>query len=108
MNPGELMVINGAAPGADKLSTKACKALGIPVQEFPAKWAQFGRAAGPIRNTEMVQQKPDKVFAFHDHIKISKGTRDMAMQAMGSNIYVVNVLSDGKGNILPYGFFLLG
>jgi hypothetical protein len=32
----------------------------------------------------------------------------MAMQAMGSNIYVVNVLSDGKGNILPYGFFLLG
>lgn len=40
---------------------------------FPAKWNEHGKAAGPIRNQQMLTEgKPDVVFAFHDDIASSK------------------------------------
>jgi hypothetical protein len=63
--------------------------LGIPVLSFPADWARFGRAAGPIRNQRMLDEgKPTLVLAFHNNIVESKGTKDMVKRARKAGIRV--------------------
>jgi len=79
----KLVVIEGEAPGADTLSRLEANKRHLTVVPFPANWAQFHRAAGPIRNGQMLKEgKPDGVFAFHDDIKNSKGTLDMIRQSL--------------------------
>lgn len=69
-------LIHGAARGADRLAGIYGKSLGIPVLSFPADWNKHGRAAGPIRNEQMLSEgKPDIVFAFWDGKSI--GTKHM-------------------------------
>lgn len=83
------LVINGAAPGADQLATKAAKRLGLPVSEFPADWERHGKAAGPIRNQDMIDQAcPTIVLAFHEDPGLGKGTRDMVDRALKARIPV--------------------
>lgn len=80
-------VIEGEAPGADSLAREAAEELGIPVLKFPADWKKFGRAAGPIRNQQMLNEgKPTLVWAFHDHIEASRGTADMVRRANKANL----------------------
>lgn len=56
---------------------------------FPADWNRYGRAAGPIRNRQMLTEgKPDLVVAFHDDIESSKGTKDMVTIAEKAGVYV--------------------
>jgi hypothetical protein len=82
-------VIEGEANGADKLGRKAAEELGIVVLPYPAKWEQHGRAAGPIRNKQMlVDGKPDEVWAFHDNLSASKGTMNMIITAREKGIPV--------------------
>lgn len=74
----DLQVCHGAARGADAITGNVCAKHGITVIAFPADWGRYGRAAGPIRNRQMLDEfKPDIVYAFHDHLEKSKGTRDM-------------------------------
>lgn len=76
------VVIEGGAPGADALSLEAAEAFDVCVQSFPAEWEKYGKAAGPIRNTQMLNEgKPELVIAFHDDLQNSKGTRNMVQQA---------------------------
>lgn len=77
------LVISGGATGADYIAETVARILGIKVLIFPANWNKFGRAAGPIRNRQMLKEgKPSWVIAFHDTIKKdSKGTKDMLAAA---------------------------
>lgn len=90
-------VIEGEARGADTLARKYAEGHGIPVDAFPAQWDVYGKAAGPIRNTQMLRiGKPELVVAFWDGW--SKGTRNMikiAKQA-GIAVKVVDVLYDAS------------
>ena len=53
-------------------------ANGVVVEEFKADWDKFGRAAGPIRNAQMLREgKPDLVVAFPG----GRGTANMVAQA---------------------------
>ena len=80
-------VIEGEALGADSLSREAAKDLDIPVLKFPAEWEKYGKAAGPIRNKQMLEEgKPDYILAFHNDIQKSKGTVNMIKQAEKSGI----------------------
>jgi hypothetical protein len=80
--PKDSVVIEGEAQGADRIAHEEAERLGFIVEHFPADWKKFGRAAGPIRNTQMLKEgKPDAVVAFHDDIESSKGTRNMLKQA---------------------------
>ncbi len=82
-------VIHGAARGADTLAGRAAKNLYIPQIPFPAQWDKYGRAAGPIRNQQMLDDgRPDLVLAFHENIKASKGTKDMVRRAKKAGIEV--------------------
>ena len=47
-------VISGKAPGADTLGEKWAHMNNVPVVPFPADWSKHGRAAGPIRNQQML------------------------------------------------------
>jgi len=71
-------VIEGEARGADSIARDIALKLGMKVRKFPAKWEEFGRSAGPIRNQQMLKEgQPDFVLAFHEDISKSKGTKNM-------------------------------
>jgi len=85
-------VIEGEARGADTLARRYAERQGISVDAFPAQWDLHGKAAGPIRNTQMLRiGKPDLVIAFL--AKDSRGTKNMIDQARkaGVNTIVVDI-----------------
>ena len=84
------VIIEGCANGADSISAYIARQLGYRVLEFPAYWKKYGKAAGPIRNTQMLDEgKPDLVLAFHTNIENSKGTKNMIEQSKKRGIKVV-------------------
>lgn len=85
-------IIQGEARGADTLAKEYGIRRGIDICSFPALWDKHGKAAGPIRNHQMlVEGKPDLVIAFLS--KDSIGTKDMIKQATnyGVEIKVVEI-----------------
>ena len=65
------------------------KEIDIPCWGFPADWNSYGKAAGPIRNKQMLDEgKPDVVIAFPG----GTGTANMIMQATKAGVKVVKVL----------------
>ena len=50
------LVLHGGARGADAAIGRAAGQLGWCSLAMPAQWQQHGRAAGPIRNRELLQQ----------------------------------------------------
>lgn len=65
-------MISGGADGADSLAERYARENGYPIRTYKPDWIKFGKAAGPIRNAEMVKDS-DMVVAFWDGI--SKGTK---------------------------------
>ena len=61
---GPAVIVHGAARGADRLAGRVARALGWPVEEHPAAWTQYGRAAGHKRNLAMLATHPALVIAF--------------------------------------------
>jgi hypothetical protein len=91
-----IIIIEGEAKGADSIARLWGETLDrydATVEKYPADWNQYGKAAGPIRNKQMlVEGKPDVVVAFpKGKLEDSKGTRNMVEQAVkaGVTTYVV-------------------
>src|SRR5262245_43299141 len=73
------LVIHGAARGADSCADQWAYARHIDIKKFPAQWSEHGKAAGPIRNKQMLDEgRPDLVIVFPG----GRGTGDMKAQAM--------------------------
>lgn len=82
-----IVVIHGAARGADTMAGEWGMSHKLLVLEYPAQWHVYGKSAGPIRNRQMLEEgKPELVYAFHQNIAISKGTKDMVAQAQKAGI----------------------
>ena len=47
-------VVSGKARGVDTLGEQYADEYNIPIRYFPADWKKHGKAAGPIRNEEMI------------------------------------------------------
>ena len=56
-------LLHGGARGADRTIGRAANQLGWPVEVLPADWRRHGRAAGPIRNRELLEQAIAKAVA---------------------------------------------
>ena len=85
-----LTVIEGCARGADLFAHSWRPSdFWVTHKHYPALWDQFGRAAGPLRNVEMAREKPDIVYAFHDNLEDSLGTRHMVQISRQADIPVV-------------------
>lgn len=69
-----IIVVSGAAKGADSLGEQYAREKGYTVERYPADWNTHGRAAGPIRNAQMANSA-DALIAFWDGQ--SKGTKSM-------------------------------
>ena len=72
------VLIEGEAKGADTLAREWAEGRGITVLPFLADWKTYKKAAGPIRNRQMLERgEPTLVIAFHRDIGRSKGTASM-------------------------------
>lgn len=81
-------VIEGNARGADRMAGYWARKHRIDNLKFPADWATSGKAAGPIRNRQMLEEgRPDLVLAFPG----GRGTADMVRQAKAAGVSVVEV-----------------
>lgn len=84
--PTEL--VHGGCRGVDTIAGNWAKRKGIPVQEFKADWDKFGRAAGPIRNQQMLDEaKPELLLMFPGGV----GTRGMANLAREAGVKVTEI-----------------
>lgn len=66
------MIISGGAKGTDLLAQRYAQEHNIPINVFSPDWKQFGRAAGIIRNRDIIESC-DICFAFWDGA--SRGTK---------------------------------
>jgi hypothetical protein len=76
------VIISGGAKGADSLAQQYAIAFGIQLIEYLPDWKKYGRAAGHIRNKDIVDNC-DKLIAFWDGK--SKGTLNSIKLAQKSN-----------------------
>lgn len=64
-NVGITLLIQGGARGADRLALEWAKSRGIPFLTYEADWDTHGKAAGMIRNRQMLKENTDAlVVAF--------------------------------------------
>jgi len=83
-----LIIINGDAHGADKLSSAFADIHLCTLIKYPASWEKHGKAAGPIRNKQMLEEgEPDIVIAFPG----GKGTANMIKLAKDAGVEVIEV-----------------
>lgn len=79
------VIIHGGARGADQLADRWAHSKYVEVEEYAADWDAHKKAAGPIRNRQMlVEGKPDLVVAFPG----GSGTANMISQAQKAGVKV--------------------
>jgi len=82
------LIISGCANGADSLAIEYAEDNNIPLLLFQPEWDKYGRAAGVIRNGDMLEAHPDLVIAFPG----GPGTADMVRQAAKARVPVINLV----------------
>lgn len=69
------LIVHGAARGADTLAGEIAMELGFEVMACPADWKRYGKAAGIVRNKQMLDEyRPQLVIAFVRSIANSPGS----------------------------------
>lgn len=82
------VVIEGHARGADRIAGYWARRNGINNLKFPADWNTHGKAAGAIRNAQMLTEgKPDAVLAFPG----GRGTADMVRRAREAGVEILEI-----------------
>lgn len=79
------LIIQGGAPGVDAHARRWAQEFKIPIKEYPADWNKYGKAAGPIRNKEMVNEG-DMLIAIWNGT--SPGTKNIIKLAEDKGISV--------------------
>jgi hypothetical protein len=86
--PEGVTIIHGGAWGADWLADHWAVHNLCAIEEYPANWEKHGKAAGPIRNLEMLNEaKPDLVVAFPG----GRGTAHMVRIAKEAGVQVIEI-----------------
>lgn len=71
--------------GADAYARQWAEARGIAFKEYKANWQQYGGAAGPMRNQQMLDEgHPDLVIAFPG----GKGTASMVERTKRAGVAI--------------------
>lgn len=93
------VIIHGDATGADALAERYALRNEIPNEKFKADWKSHLRAAGPIRNQEMVDVgKPEKGLAFPG----GNGTADMTKRCIAAGVDVIRAFDVPRYTEAPY------
>jgi hypothetical protein len=87
--PAGVVVVSGAGGAVDLAAAAAGRACGLQVVEFPAQWAVYGRAAGPVRNQQLVAAGLSCLVAFvSDPGRLSPGTASVVRFARSAGVPV--------------------
>lgn len=88
----DVRLIFGEAKGTDRMAKRWAINNGLSWKQYTAKWKEYGKAAGPIRNKWMVASKPDLCIFFWDGK--TPGTGDCLKQATAAGLkcIVVDIL----------------
>jgi hypothetical protein len=86
---GTVELVSGGARGADSLAERYGREHGLPVKVFPADWDQHGRAAGMIRNREIVQYCTAAVAFWDGESRGTRNSIELAKRA-GKPTFVFN------------------
>src|ERR1044071_3187943 len=76
---GDMIIVSGGAEGADRIAEEWALFRKVPCTLFLPDWNKNGRAAGMIRNSDIISYA-DKVLAFWTGE--SKGTADSIQKAL--------------------------
>lgn len=81
-------IISGGAKGADSLAERYAKEAEIPTKIFLPDWETYGKKAGFLRNTQIIEEC-EMVVAFWD--SESKGTKDSLDKAekLGKKVMII-------------------
>lgn len=100
-------LMHGGARGADTLSRLWAEARDVESRAFYPDWDRYGKAAGPIRNNQILNQSPDALVAFLG----GRGTAHMtsAAERRGIPVYhAADILGSQELNLQPTLFGLGG
>lgn len=85
--PTGLTIIHGAARGADRLADYWAVNSWVPVEEYKPDWDTYGKAAGILRNIDMLDSGVDVVIAFPG----GRGTAHMIKIAKEKGVEVIEI-----------------
>lgn len=88
----EIEIVSGHAKGADSLGERYAAENNLKCTIFPADWGKYSKAAGPIRNRQMLEyalEEEAHLVAFWNGE--SKGTKNMIDIATKAGIEIITV-----------------
>lgn len=77
-------IVHGACVGADILCARVARLFKAETEAHPAEWKKYGKAAGPIRNRQMLESGVNMLVAFPG----GRGTNNAVMTARSMGIPV--------------------
>lgn len=80
----DMVLVHGDADGADDLAKQWAGSRKVRTEPHPADWDTHGKAAGPLRNQEMVDSELDGCVAFPGN----RGTADMVARCKKAGVPV--------------------
>lgn len=90
-HPTDVTIISGKARGVDSAAADFATISFCQLEEYPADWNKYPKAAGPIRNQQMLDEgKPNLVVAFPG----GRGTADMVRRARKAGVEVKEITYD--------------
>jgi len=78
-------VLCGGAQGVDSLGAAWANTNKVPCSFYYADWKNLGKAAGPIRNSEMAAEAEALILVYDGK---SRGSADMLMKAHARNLKI--------------------
>ncbi len=85
-----VLIVHGGARGADAIAGLWAAKAGVICKVYPADWGKWDRAAGPIRNEQMLREEDvNLVVAFPGN----NGTAHMVNIALAAGIEIHKVVA---------------
>ena len=94
--PEDTIIVSGGAPGVDRVAVEEATKQGLKTVVYFADWDRYGKKAGFLRNTTIVEEC-EKLVAFWD--EESRGTKDSIVKAVDKRKKVE--ICGVKGEWLP-------
>ena len=88
-----ISILSGTSSGSDSLGERYANERGYTLNRYPADWKQYGKAAGPIRNRQMVEDA-DAAIVFWDGQ--SRGTKNLIEEAKKQGLIVRIIMYNVK------------
>jgi hypothetical protein len=88
----DVLIISGAAKGADQMGEQLANEFNIQLMQMPAEWDKHGRSAGYIRNAEMADEATHVLAMWDGESRGTKHMIDIATKK-GLTLKVVNYVA---------------